>query len=186
MMCTTTITRQRLNDSERIDFTAQLFGIHFPLPMKTLTWEPSFFRSQFMMCTTTSTCQRLKDSERISFPAELFGVHFPLLVEPFVYGVTESMAPEYKGGYWQFYRLSNGAFYMAPDSGSYFPVACQNGYDGVLSADALGITACLYAYSHLSFLDNPVLAETCAEQYHWLRDDMLEQTEAEAILGAID
>lgn len=55
-----------------------------------------------------------------------------------------------------------------------------------LSADALGIAACLYAYSHLSFLDSPTLAETCAEQYHLLRDYMLEQTEAEAILGAID
>jgi hypothetical protein len=139
-----------------------------------------------MMCTTTITRQRLSNSERTSFPAELFGVHFPLLVEPIVYAFTESMAPEYRGGYWQFYRLSNGGFYMAPDSGSYFPVACRNGYEGVLSADALGITGCLYAYSHLSFLDNLSLAETCAEQYHLLRDYMLEQTEAEAILGAID
>jgi len=139
-----------------------------------------------MMCTTTITRQRLNDSERIDFPAQLFGVHFPLLVEPIVYAFTESMSREYKGGYWEFYKLSNGGFYMAPDSGSYFPVACQNGYEGVLSADALGITACLYAYSHLSFLDNPVLAETCAEQYHLLRDYMLEQTEAEGILGAID
>ena len=139
------------------------------------------------MCTTTTiTRQRLNDSERIAFTAQLFGVHFPLLVEPFVYGVTEEMSREYKGGYWEFYRLSNGGFYMAPDSGSYFPVACQNGYEGVLSADALGITACLYAYSHLSFLGNPTLAETCAEQYHLLRDYMLEQTEAEGILGAID
>jgi len=139
-----------------------------------------------MNCTTTIARQRLNDSERIDFPAQLFGVHFPLLVEPIIYGLTESMAREYKGCYWEFYRLSNGGFYMAPDSGSYFPVACQNGYEGVLSADALGITACLYAYSNLSFLDNPTLAETCAEQYHLLRDYMLEQTEAEGILGAID
>jgi len=139
-----------------------------------------------MMCTTIITRQRLNDSERISFPAELFSVHFPLLVEPIIYAFTESMSREYKGGYWEFYRLSNGGFYMAPDSGSYFPVACQNGYEGVLSADALGITACLYAYSHLYFLDNQALAETCAAQYHQLREYMFEQTEAEAILGAID
>jgi hypothetical protein len=75
---------------------------------------------------------------------------------------------------------------MAPHSEKYYPVACQNGYEGILSADALGITACLYAYSHLSFLDNPTLAEACAEQYHLLREYMLEQTEAEGILGAID
>ena len=138
------------------------------------------------MCITTITRQRLSSSERISFPAALFGVHFPLLVEPFVYGVTEGMSREYKGGYWEFYRLSNGGFYMAPDSVAYYPVVCQNGHEGILSADALGITACLYAYSHLSFLDNPNLSEMCAQQYHLLRDYMLEQTEAEGILGAID
>lgn len=67
-------------------------------------------------------------------------------------------------------------------------IAFADSYEGILSADALGITACLYAYSHshLSFLDNPTLAETCAEQYHCLRDYMLEQSEAEGILGAID
>ena len=138
------------------------------------------------MCITTITRQRLNDKERISFTAQLFGVHFPLLVEPITYALTQSIARDYTGGYWEFYRLSNGGFYMAPNSGSYLPVACRNGYEGVLSADALGITACLYAYSHLSFLDNLSLAETCSEQYHLLRDYMLEQTEAEAILGAID
>lgn len=138
------------------------------------------------MCTTTITRQCLNDNERIDYTAKVFDIHFPLLVEPFVYAITESMSREYKGGYWQFYKLSNGGFYMAPDSEAYHPVACQNGYEGILSADAVGITACLYAFSHLSFLDNPTLAETSAEQYHLLRDYMLEQTEAEGILGAID
>ena len=138
------------------------------------------------MCTITITRERLVENQRTSITAGLFGVHFPLLVEPLVYALTESMTREYRGGYWQFYSLSNGGFYMAPDSERYYPVACQNGYEGILSADALGITACLYAYSHLSFLDNPTLAEVCAEQYHLLREYMLEQTEAEGILGAID
>lgn len=138
------------------------------------------------MCITTIARQRLNDVERIEFPATLFGVHFAFLVEPFVYGMAENMAPKYKGGYWAFYRLSNGGFYMAPDSDKYYPAACGNGYEGILSADALGITACLYAYSHLSFSDNLALAEACTEQYHLLREYMLEQTEAEGILGAID
>lgn len=138
------------------------------------------------MCTTTITRERLDDGDRVTFTAGLFGIHFPLLIEPLVYALTESMSPEYRGGYWEFYRLSNGGFYMAPATEKYYPVACQNGYEGILSADALGITVCLYAYSHLSFSDNPALAETCAEQYHLLREYMLEQNEAEGILGAID
>jgi hypothetical protein len=56
----------------------------------------------------------------------------------------------------------------------------------MLSGDALGIAVCLYAYSHLSFSSNHEFAQTCAQQYHWLRDYMLEHPEAQAILGAID
>ena len=63
---------------------------------------------------------------------------------------------------------------------------CENGFEGTLSADAIGITACLYAYSHLSFTDSPDFAEKCAQQYHLLREFMLEHPEAKAILKAID
>ncbi|MEW6119222.1 MAG: antirestriction protein [Pseudomonadota bacterium] len=139
-----------------------------------------------MLCTTPIACQRLSDGKRRSHTSRVFGIHFPLLIEPFIHAVAESLSPEYEDGDWTFYRLSNGAFYMAPLSDKYFPVVGLNGHEDILSADALGITACLYAYSHLSFLDNQALAETCAEHYHLLRDYMLEQTEAEGILGAID
>jgi len=54
------------------------------------------------------------------------------------------LAHEYKGGYWDFYTLSNGGFYMALNSDASFDVICDNQYRGNLSADALGITACLY------------------------------------------
>ena len=89
------------------------------------------------------------------------------------------------GGYWEFYSLSNCGFYMAPKSDSIFHVSCENGFEGNLSADALGITACLYAYSHLSFSDDD-FAETCARHYHLLREYMLEHSEVGGILGAID
>jgi hypothetical protein len=67
-----------------------------------------------------------------------------------------------------------------------YAVSCVNGFEGVLSADALGITTCLYSYSHLSFSSNEVFAEMCANHYHWLRAYMLEHKEAGAILRAID
>ena len=67
-----------------------------------------------------------------------------------------------------------------------YAVCCINGYEGKMSADALGITACLYAYSHLSFSGNAAFAEVCAEHYHSLRAFMLEHAEASAILSAID
>ena len=75
---------------------------------------------------------------------------------------------------------------MAPNADQMFRVSCENGYEGNLSADALGIAACLYAYSHLSFGGDNDFVETCAEQYHLLREYMLEHPEARSILGAID
>ncbi len=124
--------------------------------------------------------------QRINHTANIFGVQFPLRFEPAVYRITRSIAPEYNGGYWEFYTLSNGGFYMALDVKDSFQVICENGFEGKLSGDALGIAVCLYAYSHLSFSDNEGLAEVCAKQYHWLRDYMLEHKEVSAILKAID
>ena len=134
---------------------------------------------------TTITRQLVKDSDRVNHTAGIFGVHFPMRLEPFVYSVTDSLASEYNGGYWEFYSLSNGGFYMAPVSDRIFHVSCDNGFEGNLSADALGITACLYAYSHISFSDDD-FAGTCAQQYHLLREYMLEHAEVRGILGAID
>jgi hypothetical protein len=134
----------------------------------------------------TITRQTVGDPQRISHTTEIFGINFPMHIEPFVYSVTGCMAKEYRGGYWEFYSLSNGGFYMAPKSDITFNVICENGFEGVLSADALGITACLYAYSHLSFSGDEAFAQTCAQQYHLLREYMLEHPEAGSILGAID
>ena len=139
-----------------------------------------------MSNTATITRQRVKDDQRINHTAEIFGIAFPLHLEPYVYAVTKAIAREYNGGYWEFYALSNGGFYMAPNSESSFHVACENGFEGDLSADALGIAACLYAYSQLSFTTNNEFAEICTRQYHMLRDYMLEHSEVQVILGTID
>src|ERR1035437_5066658 len=108
-------------------------------------------RSTSMSNTATITRQQVSDDQRINHTAELFGIHFPLHLEPYVYAVTKAIAREYNGGYWEFYALSNGGFYMSLNSKNSFNVTCENGFEGDLSADALGITACLYAYSHLSY-----------------------------------
>lgn len=126
----------------------------------------------------------LNTAERITYPANIFGSHFPFRVEPFVYDMAGNLSRDYTGGYWKMYGLDNGGFYMAPDSDAPFHVSCMNGYEGTLSADAFGLTICLYAYSNLSFFDE--LAETCAEQYHLLREYMFEHSEVKAILRAID
>ena len=125
--------------------------------------------------------------DRVPTTAKLFGHAFPRQVEPFVYTVTREMAPAYNGGYWHFYRLSNNGFYMAPDIEGPVQASCaMNFFRGELSADALGIVACLTAYSHLSFSKDEPFARVCAAQFHLLRDYAGFHAEAVAIFGAID
>lgn len=139
-----------------------------------------------MTVSTTITRQLVPDNQRTEITAKLFGINFPKRIEPFVFAMAEEMGHEYRGGLWQFYSLSNGGLYMAPDFDTKFTVSCENGFSGPMSADALGITACLYAYSHLSFSSNQEFAKICAQQYHWLREYMLEHAEVSGILRAID
>ena len=134
---------------------------------------------------TTVTRELVPEHRRMSVVERLFGIHFPLHLEPIIYGITDRMAEDYGGGYWEFYTLSNGGFYMAPSTDVVFHVTCDNMFEGDLSGDALGITACLYVYSHLSFSGGR-FARVCACHYHRLREFMFEHPEVSAILGATD
>jgi hypothetical protein len=134
----------------------------------------------------TVTLELVPDSQRSDHVGQLFGVHFPMQLEPVIYDITSSMAANYKGGYWDFYKLSNGGFYMALDAEKPFSVSCQNYYTGTLSGDALGIVACLYAYSHLSFSRNEKIGRVYARHYYLLREYMVAHPEVAEILGAID
>ena len=138
------------------------------------------------MALTTITRQQVDDKQRIKHTSDLFGIRFPLNIEPAIFSIAASVVTEYNGAYWEFYSLSNGGFYMAPCSDKQYQVSCDNGFEGKLSADALGITACLYAYSHLSFASNPSFADICSNQFHLLHEYMLDHDEASAILAAID
>jgi hypothetical protein len=135
------------------------------------------------------TCQRIADASRMDATYTLFGLHFPLRLESTVFNMAGMLSEQYQGGSWEFYSLSNGGFYMAPchaqkpDKG--FAVTSENGFAGPMSGDALGITACLYAYSHLSFMQNS-FGELCANHYHLLREYALDHSEARAVFAAID
>jgi hypothetical protein len=125
------------------------------------------------------------EAERLAFVDRLFGIQYVFRLEPTVFTMAERIAPEYSGAYWTFHALSNDGFYMSPRSDTMFSVSCENGFEGKVSPDALGIAACMYAYSHLSFGDGK-FAEACAEHYHLLREYVFEHPEAKAILRAID
>lgn len=129
--------------------------------------------------------EQLNDNQRVRHTAHLFGIDFPMRLEPTVFHLAGQLSTIYRGGYWHFYTLSNGGFYMAPCGNSQFEISSENGFEGQLSGDGLGITACLYAYSLLSFRDGS-FGEICAEQYHLLRAFALDHAEVGVIMAAID
>ena len=137
------------------------------------------------MNTSNITCRRIASNQRVKVTAELLGLAFPMRLEPAIFSIAGNLAAEYDGGYWEFYKLSNGGFYMAVASDKQFVVSSENGYEGSISGNALGLVACLYAYSHLSFGEG-AFAEVCAEQYHLLREFALDHAEAGSIMQAID
>jgi hypothetical protein len=125
------------------------------------------------------------EAERMATVDKLFGISYVLKLEPTVFNMATMLAQEYSGAYWEFHTLSNGGFYMVPLGDTIYDVCCQNGFEGKLGANALGLAACLYAYSSLSFAQD-AFGDLCATQYHLLREFMFQHPEAKLILRAID
>ncbi len=96
---------------------------------------------------TTISSHLVPEAERMDTVDKLFGIKYVLKLEPTVFQFAEQLAENYDYGYWQFYTLSNGGFYMALRSDTIYNVSCDNGFEGQMTADALGLVACLYAYS---------------------------------------
>ena len=126
--------------------------------------------------------REVASGERIRMLPKHFGRDM-LTVEYAIYAFMRKLAREYAGGYWTFFELSNGGFYMAPECETKFLVWVDaNGFSGTMSADAAG-TSCLFALSHLSF---QVRNQSIADHFHLLRDFALGHAEAGTILAAID
>ena len=138
-----------------------------------------------MHLVTSLSSRVVPEAERMACVDKLFGIGYVLKLEPTVFSMAERLAADYHGAYWQFYALSNGGFYMAPQSDTIFDVCCENGFEGKLSANALGLAATLYAYSHLSF-GGDAFADLCSNQYHLVREFMFQHQEVRSISRAID
>jgi hypothetical protein len=132
--------------------------------------------------TTQIKAARVPDHERMDTLPRHFGRHL-LAVEDAAYRWLRELSKDYSGGYWHFYELSNGGFYMVPEFESLRIRVAGNGYHGVMSGDAAGITACLFALSHLSF---QIPNETASQHFHWLLEFTTQHREASAIMAATD
>lgn len=122
------------------------------------------------------------EDARIGTLPRHFGPHM-LTVESRIYDFLAQFCRSYTGGLWRFFELSNGGFYMSPPEEGYELRIESNGFEGRMSADAAGITVCLFAFSHLSF---EFTTDVFSRHFHLLRDYALDHPEAGLIFAAID
>ena len=103
-----------------------------------------------------------------------------------IFQAMERRCPDYHGGLWTLWELSNGGCYLSPAGpGRDIRMVCEgNGFEGELSTDAAGIVASLVAINHLAWsVPDP---EPFNRLFYALRDWALEHAESQEILRAID
>ena len=126
---------------------------------------------------------KVSDEARMSFLPQMFPRCF-MNGENAVYGFMDKFCEAYNGGYWEFFTLSNGGFFMSPNLGDKVELSIElNGFDGELSSQAAGIVVSLYA---LCLMAESSRNDAVIENYHLLRDYALDHPESGKILRAID
>ena len=139
---------------------------------------------------TPIVATRVADEKRMNVLPQLFGNYF-FKGEALVYGWMDTLSTSYGGGFWDFYSLSNGGHFMAPQiagDARTVQIESPNGFQVCVSDEAAGLIACLFALSNLMFDISGRGGDTTylVEQYSLIRAYALEHAEAGAILTAID
>lgn len=133
------------------------------------------------------TASKVPEAERHLFLPEFYPGLF-MAAETLTYVVAKRYISGYCGAYWNFFKLSNGAYFMAPDEPEPVRVVVTDNYtDETMSAEAAGIVTTLYVLGQLM---NARLKEGDIERYvdlwHKLRDYACQHNDCAAILKAID
>lgn len=134
-------------------------------------------------------CTLVPDELRVAFwPQHFGGIPQWIILEPTVFAWMDRLCADYHGGIWQFYTLSNGGVFMAPEAHEdadekWSMFNCMNGNGGELSSEAAGIAVCLMAYSHHACRTE---CDAMTEHYYSLRDYALRHAEGNAIMRIID
>jgi hypothetical protein len=114
---------------------------------------------------------------------KLLGI--PIRIEIVIRGIARRMCPGCEFKSWVAFYLSNGGFYLAPSVDRKYPVVCDNGWQGVLSAEAVGLVASMLGFSHMSFSGRLDFDQCCDDQYFHLKEFVAFHDEAATIRKAV-
>lgn len=121
--------------------------------------------------------------QRLGFLPRMFGPRHFLRGEQTIYAWARLLCPAYEGGYWEFFELGNGGFYMAPELPGPLQLRVEtNDFEGSVSADTAGVIVSLFAINHLLFQG----CDHLVTQWDRLHDYACGRADAPLILRAID
>lgn len=131
----------------------------------------------------TIEANHIPESQRLAFLPSKLGTEC-MDFEKLVFHYMGKFCEDYNGGYWQFYGLSNGGFYIALDTTSRLHICNpENCTDEEMGAEAASIGVCIYALNALAWQRQ---SEIAMEAYHQLRDYASCNPESAAIFRFID
>ena len=126
----------------------------------------------------------VSEAARLNFLPRHFGKRM-MEVETYIFNRFTTLCKSYRGGYWEFYDLSNGGCYLALRSQTPLDLDINsNGFQGTVSADAAGIIVTLFTLCELAFRHEN--EEIFSTRFHQLRDFATTHAEHALIFQAID
>lgn len=132
-------------------------------------------------------CMPVPDEQRAALWPQQFGsIPQWITLEPHIFGWMDRFCRDYSGGIWNFFTLSNGGAFMAPENENdekWTLFNSMNGNGAEMSAEAAGIAVCLIAYSHHACRTE---CDAMTEHYYRLRDYALLHPDCHAIMRIID
>ena len=132
-------------------------------------------------------CKVVPDKDRLKFLPKHVGL-FMTRFETSVYNWMSRLDNEYNGGYWEFYELDNGGFFLAPSEDRDYKLCSINHNEEVVSNIAAGIVVTLFALNSLMVIENisDSMQEILVNKYYALRDFAADYIEAKEIFSLID
>ena len=134
--------------------------------------------------TTTFNITEILGEDRMNFTPLLFGPEMFLQGERCVFEWMRRLCADYNGGYWKYFAVSNGAYYMAPARDGKMRLTWPlNWSDETVSPDAAGIVATLFALNNAMGAG----ADDClVKNYYALSEYAMAHPEAPAIFRLIN
>lgn len=137
-------------------------------------------------------------TRRLMTDQEALSLHTPYypfygndgIFEVAVFHLMGKLCSSYTGGQWNYYVLSNGAWYMAPEEPGPWTLVDIDGRAFEMSGDGAGLAVTLYVVNHLSWMFHAAgqkeSCEAAADHYHALRMYTYPHADAVAIWRVLD